>query len=579
LSVIPAGLVHADQFGGFTYVEGDDYVAITDCPDGATGDVIIPSEIVGKPVTVIGYVAFGGCSNVTSITIPESVLKIGDSAFIGCSNLTSIIIPQSVLIIGARPFYRCTNLTAITVDADNSVYSSVDGVLFDKNRTKLVQYPVGKAGAYSVPGSVIGINYGAFHGCERITSVSISDKVISLGERPFSDCGGLAAITVDAANPTYSSVDGVLFDKNQTTLIAFPFVNAGHYTVPESVTSIGDHAFEDRKNLTDLTIPDSVKNIGYSAFNSCIYLTSVTIPDSVTSIGNFAFTSCRNLASITIGSGLTSIGRDVFRSCRNLTGVTIGSSVTSIGFGAFRSCINLTSVTITDSTKIIADHAFHGCTSLINVTIPDSVTSIGNYAFGGCSSLFSVLIGSGVNYIEDGAFLYCLSLSAIYFEGNAPNLGNSESLGIENAIVYYLPGTTGWGTTFGDLSSKPIRVLPVPFIGGAPVDGLEDWFYSVWFGFYAVTLDPWLFHAEHELIYCEPESTSASMYFYDDAMGTWWWTRETVYPFIYVFDPPVDNAGTDIEAGWLWYFEGTETPRVFGAMTGDHAGSFLYYDP
>lgn len=142
-----------------------------------------------------------------------------------------------------------------------------------------------------------------------------------------------------------------------------------------------------------------------------------------------------------------------------------------------------------------------------------------------------------------------------------------------NATVYYLPGTTGWGETYG---GRPTEEAPN---GGIPVEGLEGWFFSEWFGYYATPLDPWLFHAEHGFIYRYPESTNASNYFYDDAMATWWWTRDTYYPSLYAFNPPADNSGTDIAAAWLWYFEGTKSPRSFGVMTGDSAGSFLFFDP
>jgi len=107
----------------------------------------------------------------------------------------------------------------------------------------------------------------------------------------------------------------------------------------------------------------------------------------------------------------------------------------------------------------------------------------------------------------------------------------------------------------------------------------EGWFLSDWWGEYHATYAPWLFHAEHGFIYRSPGSTNASLYFYDDAMGAWWWTNEDIYPFIYAYNPPADNTGTDTGDAWLWYFEETKTPRLFGVVTGDSAGSFLYFDP
>lgn len=121
--------------------------------------------------------------------------------------------------------------------------------------------------------------------------------------------------------------------------------------------------------------------------------------------------------------------------------------------------------------------------------------------------------------------------------------------------------------------------LPDPLLGGTPVDGLKGWFLSEWFGAYNTTNAPWIFHAQHGFIYRHPESENESMFVYDDAMGAWWWTNETVYPFLYAFDPPSDNSGTDIDSCWLWYFEDNSDPRSFGVVTGNDAGEFLFFGP
>jgi hypothetical protein len=191
----------------------------------------------------------------------------------------------------------------------------------------------------------------------------------------------LNEIKVDALNSVYGSVDGVLFNKSQTTLIQYPAGKDGGYTIPSNVTTIGD-----------------------VAFSSCTRLTTVTIPDNVISIGNLAFYDCTNLTSLTMGNGVTSIGNLAYLGCTSLTSVTIGSSVTSIG-----------------------GRAFSGCTSLASLTIPNSVA-----------------------FIAQGLFYDCTSLRGAYFLGNAPRLEvDSLFSAVATAIVYYLPGTTGWGSTFG----------------------------------------------------------------------------------------------------------------------------------
>jgi hypothetical protein len=324
--MIPAK-VQAQDFTYSTDDTGD--ITITEYT-GSGGVVAIPDLINGLPVTSIGKEAFYNKPSVTSVTIPNSVTSIGSEAFYSCIKLTIVAIPNNVTSIGSMAFYNCTSLNTVTLG--NSVAS---------------------------------IGEGAFYGCTSLTSVTIPNSVTSLGSMPFYNCTSLAAITVDTLNSAFSSVDGVLFDKSQTTLIKYPNGKAGGYTIPMSVNSIG-----------------------VSAFFGCRSLASITIPDSVTSIGNIAFYNCTSLNN-----------------------VTLGNSVASIGEGAFNNCINL-----------------------IGITIPSSVTSIGNQAFE-----------------------HCTSLTGVYFQGNAPslpNLGGSVFYNANNAIVYYFPGTTGWGSTFGGRPTK-----------------------------------------------------------------------------------------------------------------------------
>jgi hypothetical protein len=299
----------------------------------------------------------------------------------------------------------------------------------------------------------------------------------------------------------------------------------------------------------------------------------VTIPDSVTTIGEYAFFECEGLTSVTIGSGVTSIRQEAFTYCTSLASVTIPDSVTSIGEGAFGSCTSLTSVTIPDSVTSIGNNVFHNCTGLTSLKIGSGVISIPDWAFAGCANLASVTIPASVTQIGHYAFYDCTSLTSAYFLGNRPSSGMSVFDGTDDAIVYYLSGTTGWSATF---EGRPTEEAP---LGGIPVDGLEGWFFSEWFGFYATPLDPWLFHAEHGFLYRDPGSSNQSLFFFDDAMHAWWWTSGTNYPYIYSFDPPSDNSGTDVNSCWLFYFEGSKTPRSFGVVTGDSAGEFLFFGP
>ena len=305
-------------------------------------------------VTSIGEQAFKGCEKLTSVSIPDDVTSIGKKAFNGCISLSSINIPAGIETFDRSWFDGCSSLTAINVANENANYSSEDGVLFNKTKTTLIQYPAGKeATTYEIPTTVTSIGNEAFSWSTKLTSVIIPTGVTTIGDYAFSMSEKLASVTFAAGS---------------------------------SLTSISDYAFFYCENLTSITIPAGVTSIGKDAFYGCSKLTSVSIPAGVTSIGEAAFYYCTNLASINIPAGVTSIGADLFSGCSKLASVTIPASVTTIGDGAFRNC------------------------ALTSIEIPASVTSIGMGAFLQCGNLGAITMNSSpligydaFEYIKEGA--------------------------------------------------------------------------------------------------------------------------------------------------------------------------------
>lgn len=303
----------------------------------------LTSMTIPNGITSIRDYTFYDCESLENITIPDNITSIGNNAFEGCQFLTTITIPAGVTSIGDCAFIHCAHLTSINVDGGNPNYSSLDGNLFNKDKTTLIQYALSKEDTYySIPDSVTTIVGYAFSLCYNLTSITIPDSVTDIGAGAFLYCGELTSIDVDSANPSYCSVDGNLFNKEKTTLVQYLEGKTDtHYTIPDSVTSIGEHAFDGCDYLTSVTIPNSVTSIGDWAFSLCFELSSITIPNSVTSIGIRAFENCESLTSITIPDGVTSIGNGTFLSCINLGNITIPNSVTSIDDSAFRDCESL----------------------------------------------------------------------------------------------------------------------------------------------------------------------------------------------------------------------------------------------
>ena len=262
-------------------------VSVASIGEGAFGGCTnLTSVSIPVSVTSIGNWAFYGCSSLTSVTIPDGVSSIGYFAFSVCSSLTNVSIPNSVTDIGSSAFSNCSSLTSVSIP--NSVRSIGEEAFFYCSSLTSI----------SIPDSVTSIGNWAFECCSGLTNVSIPNSVTSIGEEAFAYCSSLTAITVNPENPVYCDIDGVLFSKNHTVLFQYPAGKTGSYTIPDSVTSIGNAAFFGCTSLTSVTIPNSVTGIGDKTFSNCTSLTSVTIPNSVTSIGRNAYLYCSSLTDV-----------------------------------------------------------------------------------------------------------------------------------------------------------------------------------------------------------------------------------------------------------------------------------------
>lgn len=385
---------------------------------GPGGTVTIPETIGGLPVTEVGNgwniePMFSPDRPVTSINIPEGVKVISGGAFNGCTDLEYISIPNTVESIG--PF--------------------------------------------------------AFANCSRLENVNIPAGVSYISHFAFNHCSSLTNFSVSAGNPAYASQDGILLDKQKSTLITFPMGRAGHFQIPTNVVAISYAAFVTATSLTSVYVPQTVTNIALWPFAACFGLTNIAVSaDNMvyeSSDGVLYGKGLSNLVTFPAGKGgafiipntVTSIADVAFKGCPRLTYVSIPHTVTNLGSGLFVDCIALAEISLPNSVVEIPSDAFANCTSLTGVSLPHGVTSIGSGAFQDCSNLVSLTIPSGVTNVEFSAFTRS-GLQKAYFLGALPiNWSTADDPDSpimfppgylnylpSNTAVLYRPGASGWST-------------------------------------------------------------------------------------------------------------------------------------
>ena len=405
-----------------------------------------------------------------SVAIPEGVVEIGSWQLVDC-RIESVSLPSSVEKMNtgwsgnsyetAPPvFYGCSNLLSISVAADNRVYSSKDGVLYDKGMTRLWTCPDGKAGALAVPEGVLEIGSEAFAGCKNLESVLLPSSVsriqttyLTVGNSyssidippTFAGCSSLQSILVAADNVTYSSRDGILCDKSGRVLLSCPNGRAGTVDIPHDVTGIGACAFRGCVGIESVLIPSGVTSVGKDAFlgtkivdehpAGCVVIdgcligykgncpNNLDIPDDVRLIADSAFEQMTDLQTVTFPTGLQGIGKRAFSGCSRLTSLAIPQNVKAIGEYAFFGCTGLAWVSLPASLEKIEDGVFAQCDGLQAMSIPSKVTSIGAESFSGCSGLTSVAIPSSVTSIGENAFAICWGLTSITIPSSVTKIG------------------------------------------------------------------------------------------------------------------------------------------------------------
>lgn len=436
-------------------------------------------------VQIIEEYAFDKCSSLASLPTFNNLISIGSKCFQYC-NITSITLPQTLETFPLDAFDYNDNLKSINIDENNKYFMSIDGVLFLKNESKLILYPLGKEDKfYEIPDGTISIGEKSFKN-SFVNVINISDSVVSLdpyalyecsalyslnigrglekiADKSIYDCYKIANITVDENNAYFKSINGILFSKDESELIKYPTqLKEKTYAIPLTVTTIKYNCFYSNRFLKNIIITDNVSFIDqhsvrrceqimsfevtennqfFAAFDDILYLKNFsrivlvpqkkdgnyTLHENLTRFEGNLF-SKRNINYINIPNKITYINSYTFNSCGKLQSIIIPDSVTMIDFGAFINCLALQNVEIGKNVRWIGSSVFNGCGMLKSITIPKLVSNISSNLFFGCVNLTSITFCGNIYYIDIGAFGFCNSLSSItYYGSQITSTFNSET--------------------------------------------------------------------------------------------------------------------------------------------------------
>ena len=390
--------------GGFVVIEGY---------EGESSELVIPSEIDGKPVREIGYSAFSGHEDIKSVQIPESVERIGHNAFSGCKGITSISVPDTVASLGDGAFSDCASLAEVKLP--HGLARIEDDTFSDCKELKNI----------SIPESTERLGKRVFSGCESLSAITITENISTIGDMAFYGCTSLDEIIVP---DTVSSLGFAVFAD---------CTGLKNAVLPKGITALksgnGFGMFTGCELLESVTLPEELKSIGYSAFKGCTSLKGISLPETVTSVDHDAFSDCTSLETIIIPAGVTVITDSLLKNCTALATVSIPENVSSIGESSFENCASLSLVTIPDSVVSLGNMAFSGCTSLTEITVPEKVTELGYGAFSGCTSLVKAVLSDGITQLKsekkNGTFKNCSALADVKLPSGLVYIGEDSFRG------------------------------------------------------------------------------------------------------------------------------------------------------
>lgn len=446
-----------------------------------TGTLDLPQNL-----KYIGNSAFYGCAYLTDVTLPDSLQSIGSAAFYGCSSLTEITLPKNIQFIGVGAFTLCSSLTSLQIAADAPYFATQNGILFNKEKTTLLKYPDKKtATSYRIPMGVTtvsdyafayvpmltsitcpagadSIGHYAFAACPDLTKITLPASFTKMGNGPFALCHKLTTLSVAPDNPSYTSDNNILFNKQKNVLVCYPAGKQDmQYEIPAGVTEIGSQAFYGCSALTQINIPQSVTKMGPSAFNECTLLETVNIPEAVTVIPDYCFSECDALKSIIIPNQVTRIDYGAFSGCLSLASVQFSQSLVTIGTNAF-SNTGLTAVYLPNTVKEIGVQAFFNCQRLKSIHLPEGLTQISDGLLFNCASLDSIHIPSSVTSIGVQALCYCENLRSLTIPASVTQIyymalgGNHNLTTLRCEAV--TPPTTDFDVFIGIPTDIPVYV-------------------------------------------------------------------------------------------------------------------------